>query len=172
MADNTRTTTIAGLALQVSDPYSEGHKINAAEAAVLNQTRAENLGNNLRKSIQELRNEDGTYSEAAAKQAQEMLDKTAADYEFSLTPRRGGAAGLSAEDREIKSVATSFLVGKIKEKGLTKKAYIEANGQDKFDELVAQIMQDEQVIAAGKEQYKAKQAAAKKQSKLLEGVEI
>ena len=48
-----RITKILGIAVEVNDPYAKGHKCTVAEAEVLNQARATNIGNNLRESIRE-----------------------------------------------------------------------------------------------------------------------
>ncbi len=49
----TKSTTISGFKFEISTPYSEGHTVTADEAAVLNQVRAENIGNNLRAKVKE-----------------------------------------------------------------------------------------------------------------------
>ena len=44
-----KTITILGEKFEITAPYAEGQTLTAVEARVLNQTRAENIGNNLRK---------------------------------------------------------------------------------------------------------------------------
>ena len=44
-----KTISISGQAFDVSTPYAAGHTLTEAEAKVLNQTRAENIGNNFRR---------------------------------------------------------------------------------------------------------------------------
>lgn len=53
MAD-TKQKTINGLVFEVSQPYAEGHTISDIEAKVLNQVRAENIGNNVRAKLKEM----------------------------------------------------------------------------------------------------------------------
>jgi hypothetical protein len=49
----TKTKTIEGKNFEISQPYEEGHVITAIEARVLNQTRSENIGNNVRAKLKE-----------------------------------------------------------------------------------------------------------------------
>ena len=51
----TKSITVQGFTLSVPVPYAEGHTLTEAEAAVLNQTLAENLRNNFGSQIKKSR---------------------------------------------------------------------------------------------------------------------
>lgn len=84
--------TIHNLVFPVKAPYSEGHTLTAVEAAVLNQTRAENVGNGVRAKIKEALEEaqvsNGT--ELSPEKQQEISELFAKfDETYSFGVRRG-----------------------------------------------------------------------------------
>ena len=119
----TKTINISGNAVTVSAPYTAGYTINEAEARALNQTRAENIGNNFRKAIKE-----ATTDEALQKVLAEL---TAYDqkYNFSMTVARTPADPIEAE---AERVAKEYVLAKVKtEKGFKSlKAYFAADPEN------------------------------------------
>ena len=71
--------TINGISFEISTPYSEGHVLTEAEAKALNQTRSENIGNNLRAKIKEMQ-EAGESEDAIAA----IVAEKDAEYVFTL----------------------------------------------------------------------------------------
>lgn len=122
--------TIAGVKVSVIAPYAEGQTIGAGEAAMLNQTLAENFSNNLRDKIGAYVPE-GTYNEqnpapeprvATVEEAQAIVDKYMGEYEPGV--RRAGAGGartLDPIEKEMKVIAQGKLDELLKSKGLTRK---------------------------------------------------
>lgn len=158
MAD-TKIITIAGNRFEVTAPYDEGHVVTAAEAKVLNQVRGENLGNNLRKQIDALKNEAGELDKAATKEAQKLVTEADATYEFTLATA-GARRSTDPLEKEIKSLATSVVNNNIKEqKGMTVKAFkAEEGGEERYAELVAQVSEMPQVIERAKAMLAEKSA--------------
>jgi len=76
-----RQVTIGGVAFSIEDKYAEGHVLNANEAASLNQTRAENIGNNFRSTIAEAR--EKAYLESVGREELEADEKVPSDYPLS-----------------------------------------------------------------------------------------
>lgn len=113
-----RSRTIGGLSVQVPEPYAEGHPLTAAEAAMLNQTFAENISNNMRSKAA---NEDGT--PLSADEFQAAVDEYVAAYEPGV--RQGGGGGgqraLTPVEVEVRNLATAKLKEILKGKGLKQK---------------------------------------------------
>lgn len=92
---NTQVVTIQSKQFTIPAPFAEGHVLNPAEAAVLNQTYAENVRNNFAaqmKKVIEANEEAAKKGEAqVAVPGQEELDKYTAEYSFGIrgtgTPR-------------------------------------------------------------------------------------
>ena len=89
--------SIHGHEFSIDDVYAEGYTINEAEAATLNQTLMENLGNNFRSKIKDAAKEHGVdlaEGEKLPAHVHEKLVKEFAEaadaYEFGV--RRAGVA--------------------------------------------------------------------------------
>jgi hypothetical protein len=156
-----RKVTIAGQLFDLDDPYTEGHTATAMEAKALNQTRAENIRNNFAATVKKLQGEAESLTDAQVKQLQSELDAYAKAYEFSV----GAGRVTDPVEKEAKRIATELLDGAIAKKGTSKKKYIEANGQEKYDELLLGLMEKEQV------QKEAASIVAKR-NKLADSIEF
>lgn len=124
---------IAGKTVNIEAPYAEGHTLNEAEAGALNQTFFENIGNNLRKKIEEAAAEGKTDADIQA-----MVDEYASTFEFG---NRGGGRILDPVEREARDIATESVKAAIRRKGMT----ITSIAKDRFDELVAKQAQKPEV---------------------------
>jgi hypothetical protein len=82
----TKTKTIEGKNFEISQPYEEGHVISAIEARVLNQTRSENIGNNVRAKLKEAI-EAGQPDDALAA----LVAEVDAAYQFTAAGTRAAA---------------------------------------------------------------------------------
>lgn len=158
-----KTITIYGEEFTVTAPYAEGQTITAAEAKALNQVRAENIANNFRSKVKEGQ-EAGSLDTVRA----EMSAYDAA-YVFTLASVGGGRAPVDPVEREAKKIADRLVTDAIKNKGMTKKEYLaQEGGQDRFDQNVAKLMENEQVVAAAKKAVKDQA----KQKEALSGISI
>jgi hypothetical protein len=162
--------TINGLQFELSAPYAEGHTINAIEARVLNQTRAENIGNNTRAKIKEM--QDANASE------QEIYDYVAgvdANYEFT-------AAGVSSSrkldpvEREAVKLARELIKGKLAETGRKLTVAPEGMTQEEWDDKVTaeveRIAADEQIVKVAQKNVAARQRQAETLATALEGSDL
>lgn len=80
-----RRVSLLGFTVEVSNPYNEGHKCNAAEADVLNQTRSQNIGNNLREEVRklaEIKEGESKASAAQIEQHSEAVQTLVSDYDL------------------------------------------------------------------------------------------
>ena len=104
---------------QVPQPYAEGHVCSANEAKVLNQVRAENIGNNARARVQAtILGEEGAMSQ------QELLNwftKYANEYQFTEAAAGTGRATLSPLEREARKVATAIVIQLLSKDGRKRK---------------------------------------------------
>lgn len=132
---------IGGISVKVPAPYAEGHVVTAGEAAMLNQTLAENFSNNLREKVSKFIPEgspDGTEARTAStEEAQALVDKYAETYEPGV--RRAGAGGgrrtLDPVEKEMRIIARSSLDSLLKEQGVKR-------NEVKYDELLEQVLED------------------------------
>jgi hypothetical protein len=117
------TRTIAGIEVSVPVPFAVGQPLTEATAAMLNQTFAENISNNLRKTLN-----DGFLPEGAAEgtdptaytseTAQPLIDKYVTEYEPGV--RRGGSGEARVTDpveREARKIARQKAVEVVKAQG-------------------------------------------------------
>ena len=142
----TRARTIGGVEVQVPQPYAEGYVLSAAEAAMLNQTFAENISNNMRSKAEK----DGTA--LTAEQFQPLIDEYVAGYEPGVRSGGGGggARALTPVEVEVRNLATAKLKEILKSKGLKQKDINFVEVRDKIieqhrDALTAQA---EKVVKA------------------------
>lgn len=160
----TKEITVQGVpGLTVSTPYVEGHTITEAEAKALNQTRAENVGNNVRASVKKLLDEAGNPDPVPAdlkEQIQELVSERDAEYEFTLQNVGGSTSRLSPVESEARKMGRERVNAAIKEKGMTVKAYREEKGDDKYEALIADVASRPAIIEAAKEAVAARQKLA------------
>lgn len=74
--------TVAGHLVDIDEPYNEGHVCTAGEADALNQTRKENVRNNVASVI--ARTEEKDKKTFTPEEVQAMVNDYAADYEFGV----------------------------------------------------------------------------------------
>lgn len=143
MSINTETAqrcdiTIAGIALSVPQPFSEGHVLRENEASVLNQTYAENIRNNFASTVKKAK------EEAAANNApldpatlQAGLDEYLVSYDFGV--RRVGTRAVSMDpvQREALRMAEEAVKAALHKRGTS----IKEVGKERFAELAAQVLE-------------------------------
>ena len=136
----TRTSKILGVAVTIIAPYAEGHTLSANEATVLNQVRAENVGNNMRATVKELQE-----ANADAEAIQAAVAEYDGEYDLNTASTRRG--GMSDLDRMCRSIATDHVNKAILDSGKTLKEVKEAN-PDGYKALVAKTATAEGVVKA------------------------
>jgi hypothetical protein len=141
MADaKKKAITIQGLTFEVSQPYAAGHVVTEMEAMALNQTRAENIRNNFAKTVKDAQAEDGSVTDDQKKALAKELAEYDKQYEFSV----GGGRSLDPIQKEAKIIATQLVDAKIAKSGTTISKYKEAN-KEKYDTLIAQVMEKDEI---------------------------
>jgi len=160
MADR-KEMTIQSVVVEVSQPYAAGHAINEAEAKALNQVRAENIGNNLRKAFKEMLEKAGGDLESVKGEAQKALDEYDSKYEFTLASVGGGSSTrLDPLTKEARRIARELIKDKLSNMGKTQKQYKEENGEDAIEIKALELAENQQVIDLAKSNLKAREKMA------------
>lgn len=162
--------TINGQQFEISAPYAEGHTITAIEARVLNQTRAENIGNNTRAKVKEMQDANASEQEIA-----EYVSTVDTEYQFT-------AAGVSSSrkldpvEREAVKLARELIKGKLAETGRKITVAPEGLTQEEWDDKVTaeveRVAADENIIKVAQKNVAAKQKQAETLATALEGSEL
>ena len=176
MTDTTqKTITIQGVEFDVNQPYGEGHTCTEAEAKALNQTRAENIRNNMAKAVKEANEAAGKDAEGnqvalAADVLKELAGAVAeydANYEFTLASVGGGRASRDPIEIEANKIARASIAASLKAKGRTMKSVThdaEGNeiegGKERLATAIATVAERADVIAAAKKAVKEREKLA------------
>lgn len=162
--------TINGMEFEISAPYTEGHTISAIEARVLNQTRAENIGNNARAKIKEMQEAGNTEAEIV-----DYVLGIDQGYEFT-------AAGVSASrkldpvEREANKIARELLKAHLATSGRKLTVAPEGLTDDEWDDKVASEVERiaglDEVLKAAKKNVDAKNKQADTLAAALGGVSV
>lgn len=155
---------IAGEEFMVSQPYAAGHVLTEVEAKTLNQTRAENIGNNLRETVKDAL----AKRDAGDSSAYDTLAQTVAAYDAEYTFAMGGS-GVSTRkldpiEREAKAIATELIKNDLATKGRKWTQVPEGLTKDEWeakrDAVLEQVMTRDDVIALAKKRVKEKEKLA------------
>lgn len=133
MSDNL-SLTIAGKSFSFTPRYVEGHTLSAIEAAVLNRTLAENIGNNFRQKVKDA---EASPTGFDADEMQKSFDEYASTYEFGVRHTTGGGTRRSPLEAEINRLATDAVKNAIRARGLKNVA------KEAIEAKVAEILADE-----------------------------
>lgn len=167
-----KAKTIDGDTYTISQPYEEGHTITAIEARVLNQTRAENIGNNVRAKLKEMK-EAGESAEAL----QAYVSEVDAEYEFTASAARA-AAKLDPVEREALKMARALLKDHLAESGRKLTVAPEGSGmtdeewKEKVDAEAERIAASDEVMKAAKKEVDARNKRADSLATALEATNL
>lgn len=162
-----KTKTIEGRNFTISQPYEEGHVLTAIEAKVLNQTRSENIGNNVRAKLKEAIEQNKSDAELEA-----LVAEVDAAYVFTAAGTRA-AAKLDPYEREARKMARELLRAHLGADGRKFSTAPEGLTQEEWDEKIEaevdRIAQLDSVLEAAKKEVDAKRKRADKLASALEG---
>lgn len=169
---DTKPKVINGLSFEISQPYAEGHVLTALEARVLNQTRAENVGNNVRQRIKDML-EGGTeaYPQPVGEdEVRAFVSQFDQDYVFK-TASEGGRTSRDPYETEARKIGRELLKEHLAETGrkitVTPEGLTEDEWKEKVDTEIDRIASLPGVLAAAKKNVDAKK---KQSSALLESL--
>ncbi len=151
---STKTISVNGTTLEVRAPYAAGHVLTEAEAIALNQTRAENVGNSVRKAIKDAGDDQAALAAAVAK-AQEYD----AAYDFSVRVA-GERKVVDPVEREARAIAKTVITAKLAETNRTfKKApdgYTDETWADYLDGKIGELASAPAILKEAKKRVDAK----------------
>ena len=162
---STKPKVINGLSFDISQPYEAGHSITDLEARVLNQTRAENIGNNVRTKIKEMQDANADTAAIVA-----MVTDFDAGYEFRSVSESAGRS-VDPTETEARKIAKELLKNHLAASGrkltVAPEGETEESWKDKVAAKVDEIASSDAVLKAA-----AKNVAAKKKTaeSLLEAI--
>jgi len=163
----TKTKMIEGRNFEISQPYVEGHVLSAIEARVLNQTRAENIGNNVRAKLKEAIDVGKSDDELAA-----MVAEVDANYVFTAAGTRA-AAKLDPVEREARKIAReqlrSYLALTGRKIGVPPEGETEESWEEKVEAELDRVAALDNVVEAARKEVDAKRKRADKLASALEG---
>jgi hypothetical protein len=158
--------TIQGVAFEVSQPYVEGHVVTEAEAKALNQTRSENVRNNMAKAVKDAKEtaakEQGvdaanaTLSDDVLTSLGQAVAEYDAAYIFTLASVGGGRKSKDPVEVEANKIARAAIMGKLKEMG-KKAADVD---KDALAAKIAEIAESPAVVKAAKKAVKERNELA------------
>ena len=125
---------------QITQPYEEGHTLTAVEAKVLNQVRAENIGNNVRKRVQEL------LEQGNAAAAETLVAEKDSEYVFTEAAAAGSTRTMDPVEKEARKIAREAIKANLAERGKKLSDY----DKETLDAAIAKAAENEQVLAAAK----------------------
>lgn len=162
-----KTKTIEGKNFEISQPYEEGHVLSAIEARVLNQTRSENIGNNVRAKLKEAIEAGKSDAELAT-----MVAEVDAAYVFTAAGTRA-AAKLDPYEREARKMARELLKAHLAETGRKLTVAPEGTPQEEWDEKIEaeidRIATIDNVLEAARKEVDQRKKRADKLASALEG---
>lgn len=165
----TKPKVINGLSFNISQPYQAGHALTELEAKVLNQTRSENIGNNVRAKIKEMQEEGKTDEEIV-----DLVTKFDADYIFR-TVSEGSGRSVDPYEREARKIARELLKDHLATTGrkitVTPEGLTDDEWKDKVDAEVDRISSTEAVLKAATKNVNAKRKQADELLAAVGGVE-
>lgn len=150
-----QTVTIAGSKFDLTPVYSAGHVLTEIEAKVLNQTRFENIRNNMASLVKE---------ETAKGTDPAKIAKAVADYEASYTFTSGRVAGagtrqLDPIERIARRIAKEniriYLASQGRKLSTVPAGLTEDQWKEKLEAKIEAMAQREDVLAAAREEHKA-----------------
>lgn len=147
-----KTITIGGENFEVNSPYAAGHSLNDAEAKVLNQTRAENIGNNFRNAVKE----------AIANNTLEVVRAAISDYDSKYTFSMGGTPRTPIDpiEAECYKIAKEVVKAKLATMGHKVKDYTATEaGAAKYEAAVEKAASKEETLKLAKQRVNNRKKA-------------
>lgn len=173
-----KTKVIDGDSYEISQPYEPGHQITEIEARVLNQTRAENIGNNVRAKLKEIK-ETAEAEEWGEKKLSNALTKAVAEvdenYEFTAAAARASQK-LDPVEKEARKKARALLKDHLAETGrkltVAPDGVTEEEWAEKIEAETDRIAALPEVLEAAREDVEARQSRAEKMASALGNVSV
>lgn len=173
----TKPKTINGLVFEIEQPYTEGHSCTAAEAKALNQTRSENIGNNVRARLKEMIEGDAEKGVAPSSPDEIIAFVAGKDAEYVFTLANvGSSRKMDPYEREADKIAKELLKAHLANTGrkltVAPEGVTEDEWNEKIEAEVERIATSDQVIKAAKKNVDAKRKQAESLVESVGGIAV
>lgn len=155
---------IDGESFSISQPYIAGHVISEVEAKTLNQTRSENIGNNLRSAVKDAKEKRDNAEKPDSTDFDNLVAMVAQydkDYTFSMGGGGVSTRKLDPIEREAKALATEYIKVDLAKKGRTWKQVPEGSTAEEWeakrDAVLEGLMVREDIVKLAKKRVAEKQ---------------
>lgn len=163
MPDN-KDKLIDGEKFSITQPYAEGHVITAAEAKALNQTRSENIGNNLREAVKAAKLKRDAATDADPTDFNGLADMVAkydAEYTFAMGGSGVSTRKLDPIEREAKKIADETIKAHLAKTGrkisVTPEGETDESWSEKIDAQRDKLMTADNVVKLAKKRVAERQ---------------
>jgi hypothetical protein len=158
----TKEITIADKPFTVIQPYVAGHVVTEAEAKALNQTRAENIRNNMASKVKAAYAGTAKEGEPTAATIVAFVADYDAAYVFTLASVGGGARKTDPIEVEALKIARAMFADFCAGKNLTVKAVRDKIGEEAYQAKLALLAEQDGVVkeATRRVKERAKTAAS------------
>jgi len=136
--------TIAGHTFEVATPFAEGHVCSEAEARALNQTRCENIRNNMAKVVKDATDEGGQL--ANAEEIAFKVSEYDNEYAFTIGNTGAGRATMDPIEKEARKIARELITTALKTAGRK----VSDIDKEKLATAIALKAEDETIVKLAK----------------------
>jgi thiamine monophosphate synthase len=168
-----KSKVIDGDSYMISQPYEAGHVINEIEARVLNQTRAENIGNNVRSTLKELKAQaeaEGWTEKKLTNALVKVVEELDASYVFTAAATRSSAK-LDPVEKEARKQARELLKEYLAQTGrkltVPPEGITEEEWAETIESEVDRIAAIPEVMEAARETVMARQSRTEKMQAVI-----
>lgn len=162
-----KTKLIDGESFTISQPYAEGHVVTAAEAKALNQTRSENIGNNLREAVKAAKAKRDAATDADPTDFNNLADLVAkydAEYTFAMGGGGTSTRKLDPIEREAKKIADEIIKAHLaktgRKVGTTPEGETDESWAEKIEAQRDKLMVSDEVVKRAKKNVADRQKVA------------
>ena len=165
----TKEITIADKPFTVIQPYEAGHVVTEAEAKALNQTRSENIRNNMASKVKAAYAGTAKEGEPTAETIVAFVAAYDEAYVFTLASVGGGTRKTDPIEVEALKIARGMFADFCSSKGLTVKAVKDKIGEEAYNEKLALLAEQDGVV---KEATRRVKERAKTASSALDDLDL
>lgn len=171
----TKSKVINGQSFEISQPYVAGHILTELEAKVLNQTRSENVGNNVRAKIKLMQDGDEKTAPSSPEEIAAYVTSFDAEYVFR-TVSEGAGRSIDPYEREARKIARDLLKDHLAQTGrkitVAPEGMSDEDWKDKIESEVDNIASSEGVLKAARKNVDAKKKQADDLLSSLGGISV
>lgn len=156
-----KTKLIDGESFTISQPYVAGHALTEAESKALNQTRSENIGNNMRSVVKAAKEKRDAGDSSDFDALASEIAKYDAEYTFAMGGSGPSARKLDPIEREARNIANLIIKDHLAKTGRKITVAPEGLSKEEWDAKIEEqrelLMTRDDVVKLAKKQVTDKQ---------------